>query len=333
MTIVASAENPNKIMKAGWIEAEVRAKWLEAANIFSYELMDVRGRRLPAFEAGAHIDVEIEAGLVRQYSLCNHPLEEHRYLIGVLLDQNSRGGSLAMHRKIQRGDRIRISEPRNNFALEPSAKRHLLFAGGIGITPIICMAERLEERRSDFEMHYCARTAEHAAFASRIRRSSFSERVQFHYDNGPDAQKLDLEAVLQSPTPETHIYVCGPAGFITWVLDTAKATGWVDAQLHREYFVPAARSTEAGEFEVQVASSGKVLVVRADQPITAALAESGIEVPTSCEQGVCGTCLTRVLEGEPDHRDFFLTDEERLKNDRMLLCCSRANSARLILDL
>lgn len=322
-------------MRRQWLNVKVVSKRQEATDIYSYELADSQGRTLPPFSAGAHLDVEVREGLVRQYSLCNHPSENHRYLIAVLLDPKTRGGSIAMHERIEEGDEINISEPKNHFPLAAAAKRSLLFAGGIGVTPILCMAERLGHLKADFEMHYCTRSADRMAFAERIRRSNFSQKVFFHYDDGDDSQKLDINKVLGKPERDVHIYVCGPTGFMDWVLKTAKDKGWPDAQVHREYFAAPAQPAGqvAGEFEVQIASTGETFLVEADQSITQVLSMNGVEIPTSCEQGVCGTCLTRVLEGEPEHRDTFLTDEERAKNDQMLPCCSRAKSRKLVLDL
>jgi len=316
-----------------WLSAKVVAKRQAAIGICAYELADPQGRMLPPFSAGAHIDVEVRGGLVRQYSLCNPPNEQHRYMIAVLLDPNTRGGSIAMHERVQEGDVINISEPKNHFPLVASAKRSLLFAGGIGVTPILCMAERLGQLNADFEMHYCTRSANRMAFIERIRQSKYSARVTFHYDDGHPDQKLDAAKVLGRPEDGVHMYVCGPAGFMDSVLKTAKDGKWPDAQVHREYFAATPASGNENEFEVQIASTGRTFVIPAGSSITEFLMKNGVEIPTSCEQGVCGTCLTRVLEGEPDHRDQFLTDEEHAKNDQMLPCCSRAKSRKLVLDL
>jgi vanillate O-demethylase ferredoxin subunit len=312
----------------------VTRKRVEAVDICSFELASKDGAGLPAFSAGAHIDVHLKPSLTRQYSLCNHPDEQHRYMIGVLRDPSSRGGSIAMHDTVNEGDVLSISEPRNHFPLERGAKRSLLFAGGIGVTPILCMAERLAQIGADFEMHYCTRSPERMAFREHIASKAFADRVRFHFDDQAPEQKLDAPAVLAHPEPETHVYVCGPTGFMTWVLDTAKRAGWPDAQVHREYFASApVDSASDRAFEVKIASSGQVIPVAADQTIVAALAAHGVDIMVSCEQGVCGTCLTRVLEGEPDHRDVYLTDEEHAKNDEFTPCCSRSKSAVLVLDL
>jgi vanillate O-demethylase ferredoxin subunit len=273
-------------------------------------------------------------GLTRQYSLCNDPAESHRYQIAVLRDPTTRGGSAGMHDGVKEGDVITISAPKNHFPLAHEAKKSLLLAGGIGVTPILCMAERLAVAGADFEMHYCTRSKDRTAFHARIQGSRFASRVQFHFDDGDEAQKLDIAGRLATPEPGTHLYVCGPKGFMDAVLSTARARGWPQAQLHYEFFsADVAPSATDESFEVQVASSGRIVVVPKDKTVVRALAEAGIEVQTSCEQGVCGTCITRVLEGVPDHKDLYFTPEEQAKNDQFTPCCSRAKSRRLVLDL
>lgn len=315
------------------IDVVVTQKRREAEGIFSFELAAADQSSLPAFSAGSHIDVHLPNGLVRQYSLCNHPDEQHRYLIGVLLDPASRGGSQAMHEHVQEGSRLRISEPRNLFPLVHEAAYSLLFAGGIGITPILCMAERLAHSGLKFELHYSGRSAERMAFIERIRHSAFADCVHFHIDDGEAEGRLDTARVLDTPDNNRHLYVCGPSGFMEHVLGTAREQGWNDAQLHREYFAAVAVTSEAGSFEVQLASSGQCFQIPAERSVAEVLVEAGIDIPLSCEQGICGTCITRVLEGEPEHHDMFMTDAEKARNDQFTPCCSRAKSARLVLDL
>jgi vanillate O-demethylase ferredoxin subunit len=315
------------------LKVRVGGKVSEADGIVSFELLPTEGAVLPAFEAGAHIDVHLREGLIRQYSLCNPPHERHRYQIAVLREPSSRGGSTAMHDEIEAGHVITISEPRNHFPLEAAA-RSVLFAGGIGVTPMMAMAEALHAAGAEFEMHYSARGPERAAFRERIARSPFAARVHFHYDSGEAAQKLDVAKVLGAPSAGTHVYVCGPGGYIDHVLGTASTLGWPSVQLHREYF-SAAPIDETGDkaFQVRLASSGQTFTVPVGRTVVEVLSENGIEIAVSCEQGVCGTCLTRVLEGVPDHRDVYLTDQERAANDQFTPCCSRSKSATLTLDL
>jgi vanillate O-demethylase ferredoxin subunit len=319
---------------AGAISVTVARKQAEAEDICTFELVGQGGQPLPAFSAGSHIDVHFPDGLTRQYSLCNDAAETHRYLIGVLKDPASRGGSEAMHTRVHEGDTLTISAPKNHFPLAHDARRSLLLAGGIGVTPILCMAERLAMAGAEFEMHYCTRSPSRTAFRQRIQASSFASQVQFHFDDGGAEQKLELAALLGAPEPGTHLYVCGPRGFMDAVLGTARANGWPEAQLHYEFFSAEVGPSASDEsFEVKLASSGQVVVVPKGKTVVQALAEVGVEIQTSCEQGVCGTCITRVLEGVPDHKDSYFTPQEQAANDQFTPCCSRAKSAMLVLDL
>ncbi len=321
-------------MTGQMIDVRVASRTVEATDICSYELVSLDGKPLPSFSAGSHVDVHLPGGMVRQYSLCNDPRATHHYLIGVLRDPLSRGGSQAMHDQIKEGDKIAISVPRNHFPLAHEASHHLLLAGGIGVTPILCMAERLAVVGASFEMHYCTRSPDRTAFRSRIAASSFADRVKFHHDDGPAEQLLNIPEVVAWPKPGLHLYVCGPKGFMDAVLGAARAKGWKSDALHFEFFTAdvSPTGTEAG-FQVKLASSGQLVDVPADKSVVHALADAGVEVLVSCEQGVCGTCLTRVLEGEPEHRDSYLTPEEQAANDQFTPCCSRSKSPILVLDL
>jgi vanillate O-demethylase ferredoxin subunit len=318
-----------------WIEVEIAIKEPEAEDVVRLELIDKRRRELPAFTAGAHIDVEVTPSLTRQYSLCNSPLERHRYVIGVLRERLSRGGSQAVHDSLHVGNTVRIGTPRNHFALDPTASRYILFAGGIGVTPILAMAEHLSGSAKPFELHYCVRTRARAAFVRRMELAPFAAHVHLHFDDGPPEQRLEIKEVLGGSADDSHLYVCGPPPFIEYVLQNARARGWPETRLHREFFVASTRNAVSADesFEVQQRSTGQILTVPAGRTIAQVLDEAGVAVAVSCEQGVCGTCLTRVLHGDPDHRDVFLTDAEHLQNDRITLCCSRSKSARLVLDL
>ncbi|MCF5466429.1 PDR/VanB family oxidoreductase [Pseudomonas syringae] len=315
------------------IDVTVSSRNDEALDICSYELVQSSGEPLPPFTAGAHIDVHLPDGLIRQYSLCNPPHERHRYLIGVLNDPASRGGSRRLHQQIHPGAQLRISEPRNLFPLAQSARRSLLFAGGIGITPILCMAEQLAQDHADFELHYCVRSAERGAFIQRLQQSAFADRVTLHLDEQPETA-LNALHVLAAPAPDTHLYVCGPGGFMQHILDTARTAGWSEDHLHREYFAAEPIDTRAdGSFSIEIASTGQVIAIPANKTVAQVLESQGIDIPLSCEQGVCGTCLTRVLKGVPDHRDLFLTEEEQALNDQFTPCCSRSKTPLLVLDI
>ncbi|TKC92335.1 oxidoreductase [Trinickia terrae] len=316
------------------MQVRIARKFQAATDICAFELVSADGRALPPFTAGAHVDVRVGGGIVRQYSLCNSPSETHRYLIAVLRDANSRGGSVAMH-ALEEGGLLEIGEPKNHFPLNERAGHSLLLAGGIGVTPILAMAEALAANGASFEMHYCTRNAARTAFRERLGEASFAGRVHLYFDDARDGEaRLDLAALFASRALDTHLYVCGPAGFIAAVMGAAKAAGWDDARVHREFF--AAGPQEGGNdgaFQVKLSTSGRLIEVAPDVTVAAALAAAGVDLPTSCEQGVCGTCLTRVLSGEPDHRDVYLTDEEKAANDQFLPCCSRSKSPVLVLDL
>lgn len=313
------------------IELFVARKRMETPDIASFELRHPDGAPLPGFAAGAHIDVMAPNGMLRQYSLCNAPAERHRYQIAVLRDPNSRGGSHSLVEQLDEGMRVRVSAPRNHFAVAP-ARHSLLLAGGIGVTPLIAMAEELRAAGAGFSLHYCARSRERAAFVDRL--AAFGPRASFHFDDGPSAQRLDLDALLAQPTPDTHLYICGPAGFITVARGAATEYGWQVAQVHVEHFgATSPAKPTSGSFEVQIASSGQRVMVAPWCSVADALLGEGIALPVSCGEGVCGSCITRVLDGVPDHRDEFFSEEEKARNDRFMPCCSRAHSPLLVLDL
>jgi len=320
-------------MSANSLTVRVARKSAETAEICSFELSDPNGGELPPFSAGAHIDVHLPGGITRQYSLCNAPSERSRYRIAVLREPVSRGGSRAMHDEVQQGDLLQIGMPRNLFALDESAARHVLLAGGIGITPLLCMAQRLAAIGADFELHYCARSLGRMAFHEQLSQAAYADRVHLHLDDGAPGQKLDMAAAC-TPAAGAHLYVCGPKGFMDAVLQAAHARDWPRDGLHHEFFAadPAPAGGD-GEFSVKLASSGQMVKVPAGCSVTHALAQAGVDVPVACEQGICGTCLTRVLEGQPDHRDLFLSPEEQASNAQFTPCCSRAKTPVLVLDL
>jgi vanillate O-demethylase ferredoxin subunit len=321
-------------MMTGPLNVRLVRKALEAEGICSFELAAADGAALPAFAAGAHIDVHLPGGPVRQYSLCSDPRDTTRYLVAVLAEPDGRGGSRAMH-ALAEGALLGISRPRNHFPIAPQARNHLLVAGGIGITPLLCMAEQLARDGADFELHYCVRSTARAAFVERLQQAPFAHRVRVHADDGPAAQRLDLLELFDGAERGTHLYLCGPAGFIGMVAEAARAYDLGDEQIHVELFgaPPATAAPSGGAFDIRLAGSSRTLTVAPGQSALECLEAHGIQVPVSCRQGVCGSCLTTVLEGEPEHRDFYLTDAERARGDCFLPCCSRAHSPLLVLDL
>lgn len=320
--------------RQGRLSLKVATKVVEAHGICSFDLVMPDGSALPPFSAGAHIDVVLRDGSTRQYSLCNAPHESHRYQICVQREPNSRGGSRAMHDEVKVGHRIEVSLPKPRFPLAPGARRSLLIAGGIGITPLISMAEHLARSDAPFELHYCTRSRERTAFLERIGRSPYAAKVHFHFSDGAPEQLADFARLLADPAPGTHLYVCGPPGFLGLVCDIARDAGWPADHVHREYFAAdPARVQRDSAFDIKLASSGKVLHVAPGKSALDVLAAAGIDVARSCEKGVCGTCVTRVLEGVPEHRDLYLNEQERSRNDQFTPCCSRACGGMLVLDL
>ncbi|MFM0246061.1 PDR/VanB family oxidoreductase [Paraburkholderia sediminicola] len=319
------------------LQVRVSAKTWLADDIAGFELVPLSGGELPAFEAGAHIDVHVPGDMVRQYSLYDPAGLQSSYRIGVLRDPQSRGGSVKLVDSVQAGDVLTISAPRNHFALHDGQQdQSILFAGGIGITPILCMAQQLGRAGRAFALHYCGRSLSRMALIDRLQPSHFGEapQVHVHVDDGTAEQQLDARSAIGTPSFDKHLYVCGPNGFMNHILQTARELGWDEGHLHREYFGADPIET-AGDapFEIEIHRSGEVIVVAADQSAAHALLDAGFSLPLSCEQGVCGTCMTKVLAGQPDHRDLYLTDGERAGNDCFMPCCSRAKTSRLVLDL
>jgi vanillate O-demethylase ferredoxin subunit len=318
----------------GRTQVLVRRIKQEAEEIVSLELVDPSGRPLPSATAGSHIEVHLPNSLVRQYSLCNAPANDESYEVAVLREKTSRGGSDAMHR-LKPGDIISISGPRNNFALAGvEANHHLLIAGGIGITPMMAMIYELQSRAAVFHLHYCARNPAKAPFLDRLQPFIDQGSVSVHYDDGDPGRSFNIHAALATPIPAQHVYVCGPPGLMTAAREAVGA--WAPHTVHFEQFSGGPISMEEDEwedipFEVVVKSSGKRVLVPGSCSITSALRAVGVEVPTSCEAGFCGACLTRYLEGDPVHRDTVLSQAER--RNYALICRARSRTADLVLDL
>ncbi len=307
----------------------------QAQGICSFDLVAAdEGTCLPAFTPGAHIDVHVPGGGVRQYSLCNDGTEPGLYRIGVLKAEAGRGGSRAMHEQVTTGSVLHIGAPRNLFPLHEASPHSLLLAGGIGITPIFCMAQALWRENRSFELHYAARSKERAAFTDALQSQPLVRHVHWHFDNDAGSTPLDIGALLRRQAADTHLYVCGPRGFMDAVLQTARGQAWAEARLHHECFQADAAPLDGdAHFEVRLARSRKTVQVAAHQTLAAALRDAGVDVPVSCEQGICGTCVTPVLDGIPEHRDSYLMPEKRATNTCFTPCCSRSHTPFLTLDL
>ena len=316
------------------LQVRVKAITYEATGILGFELVPLPPRQtLPAFTAGAHIDLHLPNGLVRSYSLLNNPSEQHRYQIGVNKDARSRGGSRYLHDELRAGTVLNISAPRNNFPLDDSAPHQVFIAGGIGITPMLGMIERTIALGQAWTLFYSARTREAASFLDRLL--SFSEKsggkLVLNFDQEPGGSLLDLAAIVDGLPAGAHVYCCGPLPMLEAF---EKATANLAPQrVHREYFAAKEAAAKDGGYTVELARSGKSVNVLAGQSILDSLQAIGIEPPYSCREGICGTCEVKVLAGTPDHRDLVLTSAEQAANDRIMICCSGAKSAKLVLDL
>jgi ferredoxin-NADP reductase len=315
------------------LQAWVHTLRHEADDIISVELRPVPGVVFPAFEAGSHVDLHLPNGMVRSYSLSNNCQESHRYVVGVLKDRASRGGSRCVHEQLRVGMRITISAPRNNFPLHEDATHSVLVAGGIGVTPVLCMARRLKDIGRSFEFLYFARSRQSAAFIDEIE--ALGVPVTWHFDDekgGPP----DLTALLgrRAPTASEHFYACGPAVMLDNFEKTCTALGHTNAHIERFTAVEVAAAADAKKaFTVELRRSGKTFEVTPDTTLHQRLIEIKADVPWSCEEGICGSCETKVLEGVPDHRDMVLTDAEHAANKSMMVCVSGCKSARLVLDI
>ena len=302
-------------------------------SIRQVELTNAEGGALPAFTAGAHIDLALANGLERSFSLLNDPTETHRYVIAVLREADSRGGSVWVHDHLRQGDRLDSSVPINNFPLNEAGETHILIAGGIGITPLKAMAHRLVAQGANFMLHYCARDEERAAYLSELG-ALLDNRLRIYLDGGDIARGLDVAKLMASRPAAAHVYVCGPAGLIRAVREAAR--DWPKGSVHYELFRGseadiAPRSTDQ-PFEIKLARAGKTLTVPAGRSILDVLKANGIKVKTLCTEGVCGTCRVGLLGGKADHRDEVLTDAQRERH--IQVCVSRALPGEtLILDL
>ena len=312
------------------LSVQVARKWPTAADIAGFELRPLRGH-LPTFQPGAHIDVHLPNGQVRQYSIINGPGETGSYIIGVKREAPSRGGSQCLHETVREGDVLAISEPRNNFPLRRDAERTIFIAGGIGITPLLAMAQALHHSNLVYKLHYFARKQGGLAFADRLR--ALGDHLNTHLDLSPAATEERIHALLSNFQPRMQVYVCGPAPMLDATRRIAAELGWPQSQVHFEYFKNTHAIDDSSRFKVALSRSVVTLEVPPGKTILQVLRESGISIPSSCEQGACGTCLATVLEGEPDHQDVYLSDAEKRSGTKILTCVSRAKSLRLVLDL
>ncbi len=320
-----------KAISAERLALRVTEVQAEARDVMLLELRAVEGGMLPAFEPGAHLEIELPNGLIRHYSLTNDWRERDRYVIGVGRASHGRGGSEFLHRSVRCGLPLTSSVPRNNFPLDPGAASYLFIAGGIGVTPILSMIRWCEAQGRSWRLVYAARNGQRAAFYETLRE--FGARVHFHFDDQARGV-LDVRRWLADERSGEHVYCCGPQALMQAV--QSQALNRPAQNVHFEYFAApdaAAPSTCAGAFRIDLRRTGKSLPVPADRSILEVLEANGIAVPFSCREGMCGTCETAVCQGEIEHRDHVLSQDQRAAGKSMLVCVSRARSPVLVLDL
>lgn len=303
-----------------------------AQDVKLLELVAEDGGALAPFEAGAHIELQLTPTLARSYSLLNAPGERHRYQLAVHRSPTSQGGSRHVHEQLRVGDILPTRPPRNHFPLTENAAHSCLIAGGIGITPMLAMAQRLNALGRSWELHYGARTRAHAAFVAEAQAlaEAYGHRAHFYFDQEPGGQAMDLAVLAQAAGPDTHLYCCGPNGMLQAF---EQATAHCRERAHVEYFSAKSEAALDGGFTVELARSGKTLTVPPGRSILEVVFDAGISVPSSCKEGICGSCETRLLAGEADHRDAVLSEAEQRAQTTMMICCSGAKSAKLVLDL
>ena len=314
-----------------FFEVQVVHKTRVAKDIWRFDLQHADASPLPPFTAGSHLTVQVPGGARRNYSLCSDPADIGTYQIAVKRDAQGRGGSVAMADGVNEGDRLMISAPRNNFELHPRAADSLFIAGGIGITPILSMMRQLKHQGHPFKLIYCTRDPENTAFLEELSAPEFAAQVRLHHDQGDIGNALDLWPLFEKPG-NAHVYCCGPRGLMDAVADMSGH--WPNGAIHFESFgVDASAFAANTAFTVHLQKAGIDLPVAAGQSILEALRVHGVQVPSSCESGTCGSCRTGLLGGAAEHRDMVLSDGEKESQSQIMVCISRATSPQLVLDL
>ncbi|MCZ1011495.1 PDR/VanB family oxidoreductase [Streptomyces lydicus] len=309
------------------MQVRVRQVRWEAAGVVSVEFSSPDGRQLPAWRPGAHVELALPTGIVRQYSLCGSPQDRSSYRIGVLRERAGRGGSEYVHAFLRPGQFVRLRGPLDNFHFRKE-KAYLFIAGGIGITPVLAMVRQAAAWGLPWQLLYGGRTADSMAFLDEL--SAHRDNVRLYPKDR--AGRIPLDEWLERPRPETGIYACGPEALLTAIEEGA--AHWAPGSVRLERFRSRPRPTQPDtDVEVVCARSNRTVTVPAGRSILSALEDEGLPVTGSCREGVCGTCETRVIDGEPDHRDDILTAEDRAAGDRMYVCVSRARGERLVLDV
>lgn len=306
----------------------------EADGIRSFLLAKSGLFKLPAYSPGAHIDVHCGEGIIRQYSLCGDPNDRRHFTIAVKQGEPSRGGSDLMHDVVREGDRLEIGSPRNNFPLDESADHIVLLAAGIGITPIIAMADRLNSLGRSFQLHYFSRSSDHTAFRNRLITGTYASKVAFHEGLDVENTGQQLRKILKNYAKGNQVYMCGPGPFMD-AAENMALENWPKDAINLERFAanPALSGAPTHAFTVELTKSALSFPVGADETILDVLDANGVNAAFSCEQGVCGTCVTDIVDGEADHRDSFLTEKQKQANKQMCICVSRAQGEKITIDL
>ncbi len=315
------------------IPVVVRDRKMETPDVVCLELATASGEPLPPSPAGAHVDVHMPGGLLRSYSVVEQAADQRAYLIAVKREAQGRGGSAALHDEVGMGANLQISAPKGEFVLEHQPALSCFIAGGIGITPLLPMLERLTELGLPWQLHYAAASRTHMAFYDRVMElAGRGGKAFFHFSDG-STPRMDVHAVVSalSGDPQAHLYCCGPTRMVDEFLLAAKERP--AGTVHYERFGAAQPLATEGGYTVELARSGQRHAIPNGKTILEVLLDAGVDMPYSCGQGVCGSCYTQVLAGEVDHRDCYLTENERASNTAMLICCSGARSGHLVLDL
>lgn len=325
-------QSPPDDLTHALIRVRVDAIRYAARETHLYEFVRPDGAPLPEIDPGAHIGLHLPNGVMRQYSLVHSEPAPRRYVVGIKRDAQSRGGSSYIHDSLHVGTLLDIEAPRNNFPLDTSATHSIFFAGGIGITPIWCMVQRMEALGRRYELHYACRSREDAAFADALEQlKGADQKIDLHFDDQQGGRFLDLAPIVARAPADAHLYCCGPAPMLS-AFEAASA-GRPKERVHVEYFTAKDEAALGGGYTVRLAKSGREFLIPPGKSILEVLRDARVFVSSSCEAGVCGACETVVISGEPDHRDAILSDAEKKANKTMMVCCSGSKSARLVLDL
>jgi ferredoxin-NADP reductase len=331
-TVTAPTAAPPKPASAGLIDARLAeiAPVAKDTNLYTFRRVD--GAPLPPYKPGAHIDLHLPNGMIRQFSLCAPNTDPNSYVVGIKRDAQSRGGSRYIYDEMHVGHEIKISAPRNNFPLVENAEQVVLIAGGIGITPLWCMAQQLIALKRPWQLYYSCRSRGEMAFLEALQKLA-PDSVQLHFDEEAGGKFLDLAAIVAAASENAHLYCCGPNPMLK-AFETA-AAGRPRHQVHVEYFTAKeeAAAETLGGFWVELARSGEEYFIPPGKKILEVLFDAGVDVDYSCELGICGACETRIISGEPVHHDAVLSEEEQAANEKVMICCCGCKTERLVLDM